>query len=320
MKRHIKILLIVVVIILLLFVGMSYFIGTQVFMGSTQLVTCEDTSKVNDSFWEKYNMDYDVFCNTYTIEHIDIVSTFDGHVIPADYIYALGKEENKDNSTVILVHGLGGNRYTNYPLAEMFLQKGYNVLTYDQRSSNENTAQYTTFGYWEKYDLIDYIDYVHSYAPEQVIGVWGTSFGGATAGLAMGEKDVERKVDFLILDCPVSDMKWMVEEGMRKMDIGLPISYMTFCGNVINKIKLGFGYDDANVCNEISDIEIPVLIINSKADTVTPQFMGQEIYDSIQNEDIKMIWTVTDSEHTEMWLDYNQEYIEKVQDLWDCIK
>lgn len=320
MKRHIKILLIVVVIILLLFVGMSYFIGTQVFMGSTQLVTCEDTSKVNDSFWEKYNMDYDVFCNTYTIEHIDIVSTFDGHVIPADYIYALGKEENKDNSTVILVHGLGGNRYTNYPLAEMFLQKGYNVLTYDQRSSNENTAQYTTFGYWEKYDLIDYIDYVHSYAPEQVIGVWGTSFGGATAGLAMGEKDVERKVDFLILDCPVSDMKWMVEEEMRKMDIGLPISYMTFCGNVINKIKLGFCYDDANVCNEISDIEIPVLIINSEADTVTPQFMGQEIYDSIQNEDIKMIWTVKDSEHTEMWLDYNKEYIEKVQDLLDCIK
>ena len=93
---------------------------------------------------------------------------------------------------------------------------------------------------------------------------------------------------------------------------------MTFSGNVINKIKLGFGYDDANVCNEISDIEIPVLIINSKADTVTPQFMGQEIYDSIQNEDIKMIWTVTDSEHTEMWLDYNQEYIEKVQDLLDC--
>jgi len=24
--------------------GMSYYIGTQVFMGSTQLVTCEDTS------------------------------------------------------------------------------------------------------------------------------------------------------------------------------------------------------------------------------------------------------------------------------------
>ena len=216
MKKWTKILLIIVIVILLLFVGMSYFIGTQVFMGSTQLVTCEDTSKVKDSFWERYNMDYDVFCSTYTIEKVEITSTFDEHMIPADYIYALGEEGDKNNPTVILVHGLGGNRYTNYPLAEMFLQKGYNVLTYDQRSSNENTAQYTTFGYWEKYDLIDYIDYVYSHAPEQVIGIWGTSFGGATAGLAMGDKDVENKVDFLILDCPVSDMKWMVEEEMRK--------------------------------------------------------------------------------------------------------
>ena len=52
----------------------------------------------------------------------------------------------------------------------------------------------------------------------------------------------------------------------------------------------------------------------------TPQFMGQEIYDSIQNEEIKMIWTVTDSEHTEIWLDHNQEYREKVQELLNFTK
>lgn len=198
-------------------------------MGSTQLVTCEDTSKVKDSFWERYNMDYDVFCSTYTIEKIEITSTFDGHMIPADYIYALGEEGNKDNLTVILVHGLGGNRYT-------------------------------------------------------------------------------------------SDMKWMVEEEMRKMDIGLPISYMTFCGNIINKMELGFSYDDANVCDKIADIEIPFLVINSEADTLTPPFMGQEIYDSIHNDEMKMIWTVPDSEHTEIWLDYNQEYREKVQEVLGYIK
>lgn len=317
-KRNIIILIIIVLV--LLFFGMSYFIGTQVFMGSTQLVTCEDTSGVTDTFWEKCNMDYDVFCDTYSIEKIEISSTFDGHTIPADYIYAIGEEGNKDNSTVVLVHGLGGNRYSNYPLAEMFLQKGYNVLTYDQRSSNENTAQYTTFGYWEKYDLIDYIDYVYTYASEQEIGIWATSFGGATAGLAMGEQDVERKVDFLILDCPVSDMKWMVEEEMRKMDIGLPISYMTFCGNIINKIELGFGYEDANVCDAVVDIAIPILVINSEADILTPQFMGQDIYDAIHNDAVKMIWTVDDSEHTEMWLDYNQEYREKVEELLNSLK
>ena len=76
------------------------------------------------------------------------------------------------------------------------------------------------------------------------------------------------------LDCPVSDMKWMVEEEMRKMDIGLPISYMTFCGNIINKMELGFSYDDANVCDKIADIEIPVLVINSEAEYINPTVYG----------------------------------------------
>lgn len=42
MKKWTKILLIIVIVILLLLVGMSYFIGTQVFMGSTQLVASMD--------------------------------------------------------------------------------------------------------------------------------------------------------------------------------------------------------------------------------------------------------------------------------------
>lgn len=320
MKKRTKILLGAGIVVLLLFAGMSYFIGTQVFIGSTQTTTCEDSSKIEDDFWETYDIDYDDFCDTYTIEKVEITSTFDGHMIPADYIYAPGEDGNKDRPTVILVHGLGGNRYTNYPFADMFLQKGYNVLTYDQRSSNENTAQYNTFGYWEKYDLIDYIDHVYSYAPEQTIGVWGMSYGGGTAGLAMGDKDAESKVDFLILDSPIGDMKWMIEDEIKTMDIGLPVSYMITCGNIVNKIKLGFSYKDANVGNEISDIETPVLIINSEVDTVTPQLVGQEIYDSIQNEEVKTIWTVPDSEHGEVWLDYNQEYREKVQELLDRIK
>lgn len=315
MKKRTKVICIIFIIVFILFVGMSYFIGNQIFMASTQLVTCEDTANVQDGFWDKYNIDYENFCNTYMIKKLEIDSTFDSHKIPADYIYALGKEGEKDNQTVILVHGLGGNRYSSYPLAEMFLEKGYNVVAYDQRSSNENTAQYTTFGYWEKYDLTDYIDYVREQAPEQEIGVWGTSFGGATAGLAMENKDIENKIDFLILDCPVSNMKWMIEEELRKMDVGLPISYMTLCGNVINKMKLGFYYEDANVCNAIKDIEIPVLIINSQMDTVTPQFMGQDIYDAISREDNKEIWTVKDSAHAEMWLDHNEEYRERAERL-----
>lgn len=313
MKKRTKVILTAtVVIFIVLFIGASSFIGLQVFSGSTQLVTNKETKGVSDNFWRKYDMNYDSFGNTYKVEELEIISSFDEHIIPADYIYAIESQNSKDNQTVILVHGLGGNRYSNYPLAEFFLEKGYNVITYDQRSSNENTAKYTTFGYWEKYDLIDWVNYVEEQAPGQKIGIWGTSYGGATTGLALGFKGMDEKVDFLILDCPVSSMEWMVEQEMRNMDIGIPVSYMTWCGNIINKLKLGFTYQDADVANAMQDVKTPVLIINSNLDSLTPYFMGKDIYDAIPGKN-KEIWTVDDSEHSEMWIDHNQEYRDKVE-------
>lgn len=313
MKKTLKIILTVsVVVVLVLFIGMSSLIGLQVFAGSTQLVTNEETKGVSEKFWEIYNIDYEKFCQTYIVEELKITSSFDEHIIPGDYIYAVESKNSKNHQTVILVHGLGDNRYSNYPLAEFFLKKGYNVITYDQRSTNENEAQYTTFGYWEKYDLIDWINYVKEHAPEQNLGIWGASFGGATAGLALGYENIDENVNFLILDCPVSSMKWMVEKEIENMEIGIPVSYLTWCGNMVNKLKLGFTYEDADVSDSMKDVKTPVLIINSKQDSVTPYFMGKDIYQAIISEN-KEIWTVDSSKHCEIWLDHNQEYCNKIE-------
>ncbi|MFA5524589.1 MAG: alpha/beta hydrolase [Tissierellales bacterium] len=310
-KRIRKTLTVIVVVLAVLFIGASSFLGLQVFAGSTQLVTNDETRGVFQVSLQKQGINYESFSKTYKVEKLELTSSFDEHIIPADYIFAIESQNSKNHQTVILVHGLGDNRYSNYPLAEFFLKMGYNVITYDQRSSNENTAKYTTFGYWEKYDLIDWVNYVEEQAPEQKIGVWGASYGGATAGLALGYEDTEEKVDFLILDCPVSSMKWMIEQEMKSMEVGILLSYMTWCGNAINKLKLGFTYEDADVANAMKDVKTPVLIINSKQDLITPFFMGKDIYDAIQGNS-KEIWTVEDSQHCEMWIDHNQEYSSKL--------
>lgn len=308
-KKKLKIILVMIVVVLLIaFAGISYFIGMQVFENSTQLVTNEETTGAKDSFWEKFQMDYDKFIEKYRAEKITVESSYDGHIIPGDYIYAQNVE-GKDHDTVILVHGLGGNRYSNYPLAEYFLEKGYNVLTYDQRSSGENTAKYTTFGYWEKYDVRDMTDYVVKNAPEKKIGLWGTSFGGASIGLAMTGGELDGKVDFAVLDCPVSSMEDMIAAQMKDMKIGIPVEYMAACGNIVNRQKLGFSYEDADVPASIKDTKVPVLVINSKADTLTPYYMGKDIYEAMEQK-TKQIWSVKDSEHAEVWLDYNKEYRE----------
>lgn len=158
MKKKLTIILLSATAVLaVLFAALTCFVGLQVFGASTQLTTDEDTKGVSFSLMEKSGIDYDVFCAAYNREETEIISTFDGHTIPADYLYAEGSGGSRNFQTVILVHGLGGNRYSNYPLAEFFLKRGYNVITYDQRSSNENAAPYTTFGYYERYDLADWM-------------------------------------------------------------------------------------------------------------------------------------------------------------------
>jgi len=313
MIKRIWIFLAVIAALVALFVAISSFIGLQVVAASTQLVTNAET-RLTDDFWVRSGFDYERFRNQYTVEEIAIPSSFEDHVIPADYIYAPKSGNSKNHPTVILVHGLGDNRYANYPLAEFFLELGYNVIPYDQRSTNENTARYTTFGYLEKFDLSDWVSYSEQHAPGQKIGILGTSFGGATAGLALGYANLDKKVDFLILDCPVSSMEWMVQQEMKSMDIGIPVGYMTWSGNIINKLKLGFSYHDADVPRALKDVSTPVLVINSRLDSVTPYFMGQDIYDALP-EKSKAIWTVEDSEHGEIWTDHNSEYRERIKNF-----
>ncbi|MCF6463763.1 alpha/beta hydrolase, partial [Clostridium sp. Cult1] len=59
-------------------------------------------------------------------------------------------------------------------------------------------------------------------------------------------------------------------------------------------------------------------IINSRADEITPYFMGQDIYNSVKHNN-KKIFTVEYSAHAEIYFDYPNEYeanvLEFIKDL-----
>ena len=76
----------------------------------------------------------------------------------------------------------------------------------------------------------------------------------------------------------------------------------------------GYSYADADAERLAEKITVPTLVINSRADTLTPYFMGENIYNGIVS-DKKQIWTVDDSAHTEVWLDHNAEYRQRVSDF-----
>lgn len=254
---------------------------------------------------EKLGFDVEAFEKQYNLQEIEIDSTFDGHTIPAYYFTTDGKY---DRDTVVLAHGLNGNRLTGYPVAEMFLRNGYNVLTYDQRASGESNAEYMTCGYWESFDFGDCVNYIRSIAGDDVrIGGWGSSIGGATVGFYLGSAEADNELAFAMLDCPVSDMKEIIECFLTRKASWISAGLRTCSGSAVNRIMLGFGYDAGNVCDYVKSTTVPVLIFHTRNDSVTPFHMGSDIYNAMKNNRKKIV-SVDDSRHTDIYLDHPEFY------------
>lgn len=285
-------------------------VGLGSFDGMTRLTTNESTALDRDAEVRRMGVDPVAFRAAYQIEEVTVPSTQGGHLIPADYITLDG---NRNRATAVLVHGLGGNRLSVYHIAQLFLELGYNVLAYDQRASGENTAQRNTFGYLESYDLLDCVAYVDSQLdPDKPLVVWGTSFGGATVGTALGRDD--SKIDAAFLDSPLSQARYLIQGQLDiiEAEIGLPAPFAMFTGSLAMKLNLGFGVDDADVAAWIAKTTTPVLVFHSRADTVTPFWMGEGLYNAIPGEK-KQLAVYSNCPHS-MIYEYNPEnYRENVR-------
>jgi len=289
------------------FIAFSGFVGYMTFTNSTKLSTNEDTDMEHSiAYFESVGFDYSAFLNEYNISSIKIPSSFEEHTIPADYIVS----ESEDADTVIMIHGLGGNRQTVFPNAGLFLQQGYNVLAYDQRSAGENTAQYSTFGYLESNDTADCVAYLDKLlSSDKQIYIWGVSNGAGTAGLSVRHDIVESRVEGLILDCPISNTRDMIRVAMEDMNLGVSLDFPLFCGNIWNRAVLGFTYDQASTAESLAESNLMVLMLATEADKVTPYWMAEEIHRAAPNTTLV---SVKDSPHAEIYFEYPELYKESV--------
>ena len=326
MKKILKIVLwTALALILIAAVGISVYTGDQVVKNSTKLSEPDETFEIPYNVFTAYHMDYEAFTAKYRTETLSLTSSQkDAHTIPADYIYAEGSED-KNHDTVIMVHGLGGNRMSVLPVAQVFLENGWNVLAYDQRSSGENRAEGNTFGFLEKYDLLDCADMVREWAPDKRLGVWGTSFGGLTSVLAVCDSrlGLTEKTAFLVLDCPLSNMEDELRLVMDSEDMGgIPTDYLIWTGNLMNKAELGFFYSEADgraVIRDRMKQEVPLLVFISGKDELAPYPMGADMFELYPGEN-KTLINFEDCEHVDGWKDHEAEYREAVENLLGSLK
>ncbi len=254
-----------------------------------------------------------VLSKVYIEEDVSIM-TRQGYRLRGTYI----KNPKETKDTVILVHGLTRTRRSMLSTAKLYLEKGFNVLLYDSRNNGQSGGKDTTYGYFEKYDLDDWVNYIYMRNSGGNIGIHGRSMGAATVLLHSELNEDLKKVKFYVSDCAYSDLKdefmYIVEKG----NLVIPSEFFAFYGSLVTKIKSNFKYSDVSPRKAIKGVITPIMFIHGTKDKLVPISMCKELYNS-KDKGLKDIYIPKNAGHGESFKYNKEEYRNRIYKFIDDV-
>lgn len=200
-----------------------------------------------------------------------VLTSKDGLKLDGEFI------ENPDGNstkTMVFVHGITVSRIWSIKYIKMFYERGWNILMYDQRRHGRSEGKFSTYGYYEKYDLDLWIQWlVKTQGDNCTIGLHGESMGAATC---IQYASINKYVKFIIADCGFSDLKELL---MRKVEekskLLYPIYHIT---NLEARVRAKFDFNEVKPIDTVKDTEIPMMFIHGDEDGFVPWDMSVAMY------------------------------------------
>jgi pimeloyl-ACP methyl ester carboxylesterase len=184
-----------------------------------------------------------------------------------------------NSTTIIFVHGLGGNRGNLLRQAEMLYPHGYGALLLDLRGHGDSDGTFTTFGYAEVADIQGAVDYLAT-RPEagaDRIGIVGASLGGAVVIRATARIP---EIDVMVAESTYTSIEDNIADGVHGLT-GLPpfpfADLVVFFGAQHTGV-------DIEAVRPVDDIGLiaprPVMITHGTEDLLIPFRNGQTLFEA----------------------------------------
>lgn len=208
-----------------------------------------------------------------------------GHLYPA-------KEPKR---IIIAVHGWRSSWQRDFGMFLDFWQRAEcTVLLVEQRGQNESTGAYMGFGLMERYDCLDWVNWVMENVPGSLpIYLHGISMGAATVLMTTGFH-LGGRVRGVIADCGFTspDAIWM-----KVANENLHVSYqrISSIAKEICKQKINMGLDDYSTLEAMRVNETPVMFVHGGNDHFVPVEMTYENYKACKS--MKKIFIVKEADH-----------------------
>lgn len=217
----------------------------------------------------------------------------------------------------VLIHGLGGDRTCVYPLANEYLKRGIDVITFDQRGSGVNEDGRITFGIYERLDAAAVVDHAKNVLGMDEVIVHGQSMGAQTAAI-YASKAGAANADAVILDSPVPSMEAVLKAAFGRGDPdSIAAKLLYSAGKFCMKHFHGVDPDEADTMELVKTDRIPTLVILSERDEVCLPELVKRVYDNIACVDKALL--KVDSAHVEGVIDDPEMYMRGVEDFLEAL-
>lgn len=197
------------------------------------------------------------------------------NVTSSDELSLNGKlYDQGSNVTVIYLHTLASSSDGDFLYAPYYWDKGYNILMPDNRAHGDSEGGYTSYGYYETDDLVQWISLIKStYGNDNQIIIQGDTMGATIALMASAK--LPEQVKFIIADSPINNLYDGGNYMMKNQFISFPFM-MKICDYYADKLT-GIHLEDVNTVSAVSDNKIPLILMAGNIDTVVDPQNVEEI-------------------------------------------
>jgi pimeloyl-ACP methyl ester carboxylesterase len=213
--------------------------------------------------------------------------------------------------TIIVITGMRQNRVDNrinsLNMARGFVEKGFNVLLFDQRGRGESEGQGILLTHFDR-DIGGAIDYIRRRnGPGEQIGLVGLSAGAAATVIFSSNEDV----DAVVADsCFTSISKVFTQKGSAMSKLPKPIVKLFGLG-IMLMARIMYGYHKTDPADNIASVKCPILFIQGDKDDWVSLDVTERLY-KLSDNPLDEIWFVPNAGHTRTFGIDPDGYIDRI--------
>lgn len=212
---------------------------------------------------------------------------------------------------VILQHGHTSRKFGMLKFAPVFRRYGCHLLLVDARYHGESEGKYCTYGYHEKKDMVQIIDWFRKKTGLEAskIGLMGASMGGSIVMLTAAE--YPEPLAFVFADSTYTDIySILTQKAVKRYGSWMNILFPG--AEWLSNLRADFKLKEVSPLKAAAHVKIPVMLVHSIDDDLISAAHSEKIYRAVVHEK-KMIYLTSFGARHVLSIDMNPgEYTEKV--------